>query len=92
MVQSFKDAKLIPSNYKIKFHVTLMNTKHRIDSKSTKGNEGESERIPFDGTSILKQFKNFDFGECFAKQIQLLELGTSDVTGYWKIEKQILLP
>jgi activating signal cointegrator complex subunit 1 len=70
MTRSHQFERLDP-NKKIKPHITLMNTKRRKWAKPDTYSRNDRKREAFDATAILKNFKDFDFGEVSLESIEI---------------------
>ncbi len=90
LLQVFNEAHLTKDNEQqsVKLHVTLMNTKLRMNENE----EEENERKPFDARELLQKFGDFDFGEVKLESIELSSRGAFNESGYWKSLGAIMLP
>jgi len=81
------------SGNSVKFHATLMNTRHRqnVEGDTSKPNQGNPasrgkpyQKDCFDARNILKQLGNFDFGTGQLREIHLSTRHTSGPDGFYK--------
>lgn len=67
--------------------MTLMNTKYREDSKmhpNSRRKHRFAKRIPFDARTIMKKYKDFDFGTCDFNRIHISIMSSVDKTGFYE--------
>lgn len=68
-------------------HVTLINSKRRGRSQSNEADDSDEQprkRTSYDGTRILEQFSDFDFGVAEVTEIGLMQIGSCAEDGYYQ--------
>jgi activating signal cointegrator complex subunit 1 len=86
IVNYFSDKGLVQKQYQqVKLHVTLMNTIFRSDEMDAETPRGRHKpRETFDATRILKNFKDYDFGEQTVDGVHLSLRFSKSTSGYYE--------
>lgn len=86
------------SQVNIKFHATLLNSKHAqisdaaTASSSASSSSSSSSRIAFDATQLLKHYHSFDFGQARIPSVHLSARKMDPKTQYYLPETVLNLP